>query len=779
MIRPKLLRVVLAQALRGLRALEVGNPLVSWTSVGEGQEGGQGGVVVLDAGICFQIPGSVYAVKAHFTENAEEQLESEDWPLFVLLEHVETEERTIWKVTATSDARRISPFGRPTQLQLASPLPARPGQCLGWHTTKTHGTKGVRAVGFTDAASFGQRWAHPDGKDQMALSALADMPHPPNEGSHLRFHKLYHRRYALVAEQEPYQNSFHRYALDYFASRNDVEPVSRSAVSTNCWSGTTPEMCCVPAGIGTPWCFDAVYTYELCCTPSAAGVSGWTPSSSSLPPSTLEQLHPNLVTDDGLEPSPRPSISVDLFVRTYHAKLEELTHLLHSVALFWPADWGVVVVLDGNSLQDEHACSMLPKWVRCILQPVPAFLSTLKPSFSHVDPFGHLGGVQRQRGLVWKEWSECWADKYSRAQFIAVCDSDVVLTTFGLPQLLFQPAEQLSNGVRPVVWAHADNAQFPNTVAALGLPIQAEFMDGFPLVIKRRHFRSLRHHIVGLYGSEPKHNSSRENFDGAFAQLLAKISVLSGGSECPSFHSMMGSVLWAYHRNEYVWSIRHGHLTGVALQHTCPRLRVAQHVAYWGKENWVSYAGLPEKHLKVGGHPAVLSEVAYAARSTALILSGLCATQWMEINASTFASFAKLRQNFTSLFAGRGLQVPDAGLLEVQRDLCSHGLRLAEGRAEIEERLLARSFPGQRWTSAEAKHCGNLQPATLLAAYRRLMRTIVFTIPQSSWKKGPSKRRESWNVLEFCISLPGFDCEVSCAVFSRQPLELGHVGTSG
>ena len=33
------------------------------------------------------------------------------------------------------------------------------------------------------------------------------------------------------------------------------------------------------------------------------------------------------------------------------------------------------------------------------------------------------------------------ADQYSTADFIAISDSDVVFTTFGIPQLLFQPAE--------------------------------------------------------------------------------------------------------------------------------------------------------------------------------------------------------------------------------------------------------------------------------------------------------------------------------------------------
>ena len=113
------------------------------------------------------------------------------------------------------------------------------------------------------------------------------------------------------------------------------------------------------------------------------------------------------------------------------------------------------------------------------------------------------------------------------------------------------------------------------------------------------------------------------------------------------------------------------------------------------------------------------------------------------------------------------LRRPDAGLLEVQRDLCSYGLGLAEATSEVEDRLLARAFPAQRWTRAESEHCGHLQVEKLLEAswhhfvtfwlvgysmlqcwilqyprawclhfvtsqaYRKLMHSISFTPPQS------------------------------------------------
>lgn len=60
------------------------------------------------------------------------------------------------------------------------------------------------------------------------------------------------------------------------------------------------------------------------------------------------------------------------------------------------------------------------------------------------------------------------------------------------------------------------------------------------------------------------------------------------------------------------------------------------------------------------------------------------------------------------------LQRPDVGLLEVQRDLCSRGLGLAEATSEVEDRLLARAFPAQRWTVKESEHCGQLQVDKLL-----------------------------------------------------------------
>lgn len=50
-----------------------------------------------------------------------------------------------------------------------------------------------------------------------------------------------------------------------------------------------------------------------------------------------------------------------------------------------------LVRLDGESIEDEHACALLPSWARCSLQPKPGFLSKIQKAFSHIDPFGAVG----------------------------------------------------------------------------------------------------------------------------------------------------------------------------------------------------------------------------------------------------------------------------------------------------------------------------------------------------------------------------------------------------
>lgn len=82
----------------------------------------------------------------------------------------------------------------------------------------------------------------------------------------------------------------------------------------DCWKGLVKEMCCVPAGIGTPWCFDGLYTYELCCQGFDFSTT-WDPLKAAIPGDLSNTLKPNFIEQGTL--SPRPQISVDLFIRSW------------------------------------------------------------------------------------------------------------------------------------------------------------------------------------------------------------------------------------------------------------------------------------------------------------------------------------------------------------------------------------------------------------------------------------------------------------------------------
>jgi hypothetical protein len=112
------------------------------------------------------------------------------------------------------------------------------------------------------------------------------------------------------------RNSFYHYAMRYQEILRQRWQESSQNIVDDCWfqGGLSPEMCCIPAGTGTDWCFDAVYTYERCCKGIQAPAA-WVPSKAALP-EVRDQ--PNFVEPDGTL-SARPQLTVDLFIRSRFA----------------------------------------------------------------------------------------------------------------------------------------------------------------------------------------------------------------------------------------------------------------------------------------------------------------------------------------------------------------------------------------------------------------------------------------------------------------------------
>lgn len=453
-------------------------------------------------------------------------------------------------------------------------------------------------------------------------------------------------------------------------------------------------------------------SYEQCCSAELLGPLGFDPSRASL----RVPLEVSLVDTSGA-PHARLPVKVDMFVRTYYQKFEELNLLLQSVAVFWPPEWGTIVALDGESEPDALTCKLLPEWVRCVLIDPPPFRG--RDNFS----FPSLGGSSP--GMIWKEWSECWADLHSSADFIAIMDSDVVLTTFGIPHLLFSEA---SDGQpQPVIWGHAHENYFPSTVEQLKLPNLVDFMDSFPLTLRRQDFPYIRRRIELLFG-RPHSRLGRagSTFDWAFLAFVGAVNGASlargGGGECPSFHALAGSLLWYGRRGAYDWYIRHGHLAAVPLKFTCPRLRVAHHVAYWSHEHTEHYDVPSLKTQLRGLNP--LGSLGYTARAVALIMAGLCEVPWQH------------RQRFQGKSGRRPVFAFDINettpldynaLEDVHRDLCEHGMQLVAGISDPFQRLLSWRFPAAPVSDEETAYCGDRRPSALRREYRRLMGVVAFT----------------------------------------------------
>lgn len=472
-----------------------------------------------------------------------------------------------------------------------------------------------------------------------------------------------------------------------------------------------------------------------CCSPSVVGELGFDPTKA-----TMAAPRPNggMLAPDG-KPRAVPDIKVDLFVRTYHSKLEELSLLLRSAAFFWPPQWGVVVALDGGSDLDKAMCKLLPDWVRCILVERPAFYGQLNMTFRMLS--GRMAP-----GMVWKEWSELWADRYSQAEYIAIIDSDVVFTTFATPQLLFEIGDD--KRPRPVIWGHTHDIYFPHTILQLVGPIVADFMDSFPLTVHRSHFQDLRRLVIKRHGSqrasakqsEPQTASAKARaFDRAFFAYVKAVHRTSADwnptsdcfkcGECPSFHAMMGSFLWANHRDKYVWSIRHGHLSGISLEHTCPRLRVSHHLAYWGSESVPEY---PLISMKISSKFPFFS-LGYITRATALIFAGLCEVPWRKRRENP-ANESSDGNHVGRISYGLGIDSDllegyrHYGLEDAQRDMCKHGTQLLDSTMESFQRLLTWRYPASPVHEAEVAYCGGLRPAALQAEYRHMMASLAFAV---------------------------------------------------
>lgn len=379
--------------------------------------------------------------------------------------------------------------------------------------------------------------------------------------------------------------------------------------SKECWNEQFfPELCCMPPR-GFPTCFGGPHTYANCC----GAVRTFLPE----PP--WPQLLPLAA---GLRVEPRPSLSVDLVVRSFHGDWAPLEMLLLSIAVFWPfhrLNTRVAAVLDAEAAETPEFCARVLRRFRafthCFLEELP--------------PWWQRGRHQPKRPQAARvHWSTFWSDHYARrgVSYVGVVDSDVVFHSFNADALLFAPSEaqaakpntqhhhQTRGGgalPRPVVigrWspsfsfsAFAVQDEFPQT----------SFMDSLPMVIHREDLGALREHVRQRFARLTKKPMA---FDEAFVVADQQVDMhaasegwfLGYHGEFLCFQAVMGAFLWRWRRESYFFSIKDGLGLAIPSSATCPSLRPAIHLS----------------ELKRRAQRA--RNVSYQAEARGIMAAGLC-----------------------------------------------------------------------------------------------------------------------------------------------------------
>jgi len=287
---------------------------------------------------------------------------------------------------------------------------------------------------------------------------------------------------------------------------------------------------------------------------------------------------------------------------------------------------------------------------------------------------------------------------------------------------------------------------------------------GFPMVIHRGHFSKFRAYLVSYLDRDVNATHKQrvpswqpgEKFHftdlprepggaliswerrvaAAFARLIHNC---ADGGELVGLQTSLGTFLWHFKRTSYVWSFQGAPVQtqlGVSLhippEHTCPRLRAAQHLPYWG---W----GQNNYQLRLHGGSALAAD-GYVLRAEQLIMAGLCAVPWRQRERLTEPDISSSEHR-----AVPNTSDLDPGWLVVRHEMCGDGWRRGEQspvaingaqparfqvlRADFsEERLLASYFPEQLWTDAEADFCNELKPSVLVRDYMALMGRLFYLV---------------------------------------------------
>jgi len=193
---------------------------------------------------------------------------------------------------------------------------------------------------------------------------------------------------------------------------------------------------------------------------------------------------------------------IGIVCRTYGERAAEAFNIfITSFFLFWPIDkWPNVeisLVFDDENPLDHRMATVLAH-----LPPYPNIYFEKKPIQKTFCSDWKREGYSR------KQYSNFYSDIYSNHEYIAIVDTDLIAVAQITPEDFF-----INGKPRMIGYNACCTGWLKSIKEAIGIEPFGEFMTGIslPMIIKRDHFASMRHHIT--------QRMKANNFEEAFYKI--------------------------------------------------------------------------------------------------------------------------------------------------------------------------------------------------------------------------------------------------------------------
>jgi hypothetical protein len=249
---------------------------------------------------------------------------------------------------------------------------------------------------------------------------------------------------------------------------------------------------------------------------------------------------------------------IDYLVRSTSKDLPFLLIMLSSAEKFLDRRRmaNFFVVYDQESEDDHQAAALLPPWVTVVFEQAPPipFPNVLGAGMHEAD---NIAGWTRS------QWSNFHSDKYGRAPFLAILDTDIVFKGFCSEQLSFFDSE---GNPRIFCTQHRDlGMKLTRTIDPAFKELHPwSCMESFPFMFRRSDLPAFRAWLA--------ERMQVDDFDTAFSKLLQHKDY---GPLAIGQFAMLGSWAYIYAKSQYAWAIG-----GQGELSTCPELRMGHHVPY-------------------------------------------------------------------------------------------------------------------------------------------------------------------------------------------------------